>query len=126
MTTGRALESALDALHGFAADALVTELRQHMEQLNLNPQRIAEHDNAVYAYERVMEVWEANGSNPDTKPKEPKPLVLYQVPPQFLDKVLKFLAQNGVNAPATAPKVDALARKLADLDLDAETQRPPH
>lgn len=40
------------------------------------------------------------------------------VNPQLLDKVLKFLAQNGVNAPASSPKIDALASKLADLDLD--------
>ncbi|MFN3573618.1 MAG: hypothetical protein ACK4TR_08835 [Phenylobacterium sp.] len=40
------------------------------------------------------------------------------VNPQLIDKVLKFLAQNGVNAPASAPKVDALAAKLADLNLD--------
>lgn len=43
--------------------------------------------------------------------------------PQLLDKVLKFLAQNGVNAPRAAPRVDALAAQLADLDLD-ETARP--
>ncbi|MFN3582770.1 hypothetical protein [Phenylobacterium sp.] len=40
------------------------------------------------------------------------------VNPQLLDKVLKFLAQNGVNAPASSPKVDRLAAQLADLDLD--------
>lgn len=42
----------------------------------------------------------------------------FAINPQLIDKVLKFLAQNGVNAPASAPKVDALAAKLADLDLD--------
>lgn len=46
----------------------------------------------------------------------------YAIPPQFLDKVLKFLAQNGVNAPATAPRVDALALELENLDLDAEAR----
>lgn len=46
----------------------------------------------------------------------------YQIPPQFLDKVLKFLAQNGVNAPRAAPKVDALALTLAELDLDDEAR----
>lgn len=42
----------------------------------------------------------------------------FAVSPQLLDKVMKFLAQNGVNAPASSPKVDALAAELVDLDLD--------
>lgn len=45
------------------------------------------------------------------------------VPPQLLDKVLKFLAQNGINAPASSPKVDALASKLAELDLGDDDLR---
>ena len=88
MTGGRALESVLDALHGMAAEALITELQMHMDALAL------------------------------ATPAEP-----YEVPPQFLDKVLKFLAQNGINAAKAAPKVDALASKLADLDLDDEAVR---
>lgn len=79
MSTGRALESALDALHGLVADALTDELR------------------------RAMEAAETEGE---------------AISPQLLDKVLKFLAQNGVNAPAAAPKVDRLAQELEDLDLD--------
>lgn len=125
MTDGRALESALDALHGFAADALVTELRQHMQQLSLNPQRVRDHQQAILDYEVALSAWEDAKGKPEDKPKEPKALVLYQVPPQFLDKVLKFLAQNGINAPATAPKVDALAKELNDLDLD-DIARPHH
>ena len=42
----------------------------------------------------------------------------FAVNPQLIDKVLKFLSQNGVNAPVSAPRVDALAAQLADLDLD--------
>lgn len=42
----------------------------------------------------------------------------FAVNPQLIDKVLKFLTQNGVNAPVSAPRVDALAAQLADLDLD--------
>ncbi|MBK1968425.1 hypothetical protein JIX59_03640 [Brevundimonas diminuta] len=45
------------------------------------------------------------------------------IPPQLLDKVLKFLAQNGINAPASSPKVDALASKLAAMDLGEEDLR---
>jgi len=71
VSAGRALEAALDAMHGLVAD------------------------------------------------EEP-----YQIPPQFLDKVLKFLAQNGINAPKASPKVDALAQTLHDLDLDAEARAP--
>lgn len=79
MSTGRALESALDALHGLVAAALTDELK------------------------RAVEAAEAEGT---------------PISPQLLDKVLKFLASNGVNAPAAAPKVDRLAQELADLDLD--------
>lgn len=42
----------------------------------------------------------------------------FAVNPQLIDKVLKFLTQNGVNAPVSAPRVDRLAQELADLDLD--------
>lgn len=90
--TGRALEAVLDQLHGLVAEALVTELRQHME---------------------LLEAPVPDGGEP------------YAIPPQFLDKVLKFLAQNGVTAPATTPRVDALAQRLADLDLD-DVARPQH
>lgn len=40
------------------------------------------------------------------------------VNPQLIDKVLKFLKDNGVTAPASSPRVDALAQELKDLDLD--------
>ena len=48
--------------------------------------------------------------------------------PQLLDKVMKFLAQNGVDAPATAERVDHLASTLQglDLDLDAVATGRPH
>ncbi len=91
MSAGRALEAALDAMHGLVAESLITELQMHLRLLRA-------------------------GENSD----EP-----YMIPPQFLDKVLKFLAQNGINAPKQAPRVDALAATLADLDLDAEATRRP-
>src|SRR3546814_13085183 len=40
--------------------------------------------------------------------------------PQLLDKAMKFLKDNGVDAPKGNQKVDDLAAKLADLDLDTE------
>lgn len=48
-------------------------------------------------------------------PENPVP-----INPQLIDKVLKFLAQNGVDAPKASPRVDRLAMQLADLDLEAE------
>lgn len=38
--------------------------------------------------------------------------------PQLLDKAMKFLKDNGIDAPKSSPKVDSLAAQLADLDLD--------
>lgn len=38
--------------------------------------------------------------------------------PQLLDKAMKFLKDNGIDAPKSSPKVDALAAQLADLDLE--------
>ena len=41
------------------------------------------------------------------------------VPPQLLDKALKFLKDNGIDAPARkSMAVGTLADELADLDLD--------
>lgn len=46
--------------------------------------------------------------------------------PQLLDKAMKFLKDNGIDAPKSSPKVDSLALRLAELDLDdiADEQRP--
>lgn len=38
--------------------------------------------------------------------------------PQLLDKAMKFLKDNGIDAPKSSPKVDSLALQLAELDLD--------
>lgn len=38
--------------------------------------------------------------------------------PQLIDKALKFLKDNGVDAPAKSARVDTLAAQLGDLDLD--------
>lgn len=40
--------------------------------------------------------------------------------PQLLDKVMKFLKDNGIDAPKSSPKVDSLATALADLNLDLD------
>jgi len=41
------------------------------------------------------------------------------IPPQLLDKVMKFLALNGVDTPANSPRKDPLLAELQDLDLEA-------
>lgn len=38
--------------------------------------------------------------------------------PQLLDKAMKFLKDNGIDAPRANKKVDELAGVLTDLDLD--------
>ncbi|MBF7012547.1 hypothetical protein QUC32_23140 [Novosphingobium resinovorum] len=38
--------------------------------------------------------------------------------PQLIDKALKFLKDNGVDAPAKSARVDTLAATLGELDLD--------
>src|SRR3546814_593112 len=43
--------------------------------------------------------------------------------PQLLDKAMKFLKDNGVDAPKGNQKVDDLAATLGDLDLDDEAMR---
>ena len=90
--SGRALEAAIDALHGVICGALVDELDRAIARARAAPE------------------------DPDCA-----------INPQLLDKVMKFLAQNGVSAPRSTPKVDALAAQLADLDLDGEAnQLRPH
>jgi len=42
------------------------------------------------------------------------------ISPQLLDKAMKFLKDNGIDAPKASPKVDALASQLAGLDLDLD------
>lgn len=46
--------------------------------------------------------------------------------PQLIDKALKFLKDNGVDAPRANKKVDALAGVLTDLDLDTEAAALRH
>lgn len=43
--------------------------------------------------------------------------------PQLIDKAMKFLKDNGIDAPKSSPKIDELAGVLTDLDLDQEALR---
>ena len=91
--TGRATEDALDALHGLLSGALSDELAA------------------------------AIARSKDTRDDDGRLVPGQPINPQLLDKVMKFLASNGVNAPASSPRVDRLATQLEDLDLDAEASR---
>lgn len=55
-----------------------------------------------------------------TAAAETNPEKRVPINPQLIDKALKFLKDNGVDAPRANKKVDALAGVLTDLDLDAE------
>lgn len=46
--------------------------------------------------------------------------------PQLIDKALKFLKDNGVDAPRANKKVDTLAATLGDLNLDEEAAALRH
>jgi hypothetical protein len=89
----RATEAQLDALHGLLAGALADELQA--------------------AIERSKDWTDDEGK---THPGQP-------INPQLLDKVMKFLGQNGVDSPAQSERKDRMAGLLRDLDLDAEAQR---
>ena len=94
--SGRALEAAVDALHGLVCGALQDELTRAMR---------------------------FSAGIPEGDPEFPAGVPPTPINPQLIDKVLKFLANNGVSAPRATPKVDALAATLKDLDLDAEAAR---
>ncbi|EQB12682.1 hypothetical protein [Novosphingobium lindaniclasticum] len=51
---------------------------------------------------------------------DPDPAKRVPINPQLIDKALKFLKDNGIDAPRANKKVDTLAGVLTDLDLDAE------
>lgn len=48
------------------------------------------------------------------------------VDPKLYSTIRAFLKDNGVDAPATAPRFNPLAQQLADLDLDEEASRLPN
>ena len=53
----------------------------------------------------------------DAKDDEGNPI---PINPQLLDKAMKFLKDNGIDAPRGNKKVDTLAATLGELDLDEE------
>jgi hypothetical protein len=49
---------------------------------------------------------------------DPDPEKRVPINPQLIDKALKFLKDNGIDAPKANKKVDSLAITLGELDLD--------
>lgn len=93
----RATEDLLDQLHRLVFDGLNEELARALEAAR--QPRFIEGDEAG-----------STKPNPDYVPLNP----------QLIDKALKALKDNGVDAPARSPRVDALAARLGELDLDDE------
>ena len=94
----RATEDLLDALHALVAGSLKDEL--------------------VRAAERAAAPSMIDGTDKDGKPAMVKNPDHEPLNPQLIDKALKFLKDNGVDAPQKSERVDSLAATLADLDLD--------
>jgi hypothetical protein len=90
----RASEDLLDLLHSLVAGSLNDELARAAERAAL-PRTIKDDDGKDIP-------------NPD-----------YQaLNPQLIDKALKFLKDNGIDAPKKSQRVDSLASTLAELDID--------
>lgn len=90
----RATDALLDQLHALVFEGLSEELVRAMERAR-QPKTIEGQDGQPV-------------KNPDYEPLNP----------QLIDKALKALKDNGVDAPASSPRVDNLAQKLGELDLD--------
>ena len=45
------------------------------------------------------------------------------VSPQMIAQAIKFLKDNGVDAPSSSPRISNLERALAELDPDEDTLR---
>lgn len=89
----RADTDIMDMLHGLAATALTEEIQRSIEA-SRQPKQI-----------------ELNGQMVDNPNYAP-------LNPQIIDKALKFLKDNGIDAPKANQKVDLLAAELTNLDLD--------
>ena len=93
----RASSEALDRLHATVARVLTEELVR-----------------AKHAAEQPMTMTEFRDGNPfEVSNPEYRPLN-----PQLIDKVLKFLKDNGIDSPAKSAAINGLAQALDDLDLD--------
>lgn len=101
----RAGSDLMDMLHGLVATGLTEELQRAIE---------------AAAQPRTVEV-EEDGQTVE----RPNPAYA-PINPQLIDKALKFLKDNGIDAPKANKKVDTLAETLGQLDLDEEGARLAH
>lgn len=88
----RASEDLLDLIHLLAATALKDELER-----------------AAVAAAQPKTIIVDGGEKPNP--------AYSAVNPQLIDKALKFLKDNGVDAPAKSDRVSSIAQQLQDLDL---------
>lgn len=100
---GKATTDAMDFLHGLMADSMTDELRRAWERAKAP---------------KLITVGEGKEKrtivNPEYEPLSPK----------LLGVIRAFLKDNGIDAPASAPRFNALVDKLRDLDPEELGQSP--
>lgn len=94
----RANSDALDSLHGLMAEAQTAELERAIIAAR-QPRTILERD---------PEGNEKSVPNPAYAP----------IPPSLLTVVAKFLKDNGIDAPAAAPRMSNLLAQLQNINVD--------
>lgn len=95
----RASNDALDVLHGLLAESQTEELARNLERAR-KPKFIPDPANAG---QKML--------NPEWAPLDTKLLAV----------AIKFLKDNGVDAPAASPRINALVDQLRDLKIDDES-----
>jgi 5S rRNA maturation endonuclease (ribonuclease M5) len=99
VNVSRASNTTLDTLHGLLAEAQTEELRRAIERAR-EPVMIADPDNAG---KKIR--------NPLYEPLSPKLIAV----------AIKFLKDNGIDAPANSPRFSPLLDELKKLDVDDPT-----
>lgn len=94
----RATDALLDELHALTASSQAEELKRNLERTRL-PMSIPDPDDPTG--KRTI-------ANPAYEPLNTKLLAL----------VIKFLKDNGIDAPVSAARFSGLEQQLKDLDLD--------
>lgn len=95
----RGTDQALDALHGILAEALTEEITRSLGRAS-EPLQIKDDEGKLIR-------------NP----------AYAALSPQLLAQAIKFLKDNGIDAPTSSPRISNLERALAELDPDEETLR---
>jgi hypothetical protein len=89
----RATDQALDALHSLIAEGLTEDLRRNLENAR-KPKTIVVEGKAA--------------ANPEWEPLSPKTLAV----------AIKFLKDNGIDAPASATRFNGIVDELRKLNVD--------